>query len=88
MYYVYVLISLKDGNLYTGFARDLPSRISKHNYGEVGATKGRRPLKLIYYEMCLSKKDTLHRERYLKTSWGKKYIKNRLRSYLKNATMK
>jgi len=88
MYYVYVLISLKDGNFYTGFATDLPSRISKHNYGEVISTKGRRPFKLIYSEMCLSKKDALHRERYLKTSWGKRYIKSRLRSYLKDVTIK
>jgi len=29
-YYVYVLQSLKDGNKYTGFTKNLPSRFEAH----------------------------------------------------------
>ncbi|HSD98548.1 MAG TPA: GIY-YIG nuclease family protein [Patescibacteria group bacterium] len=82
MYFVYVLQSMKDDNFYTGFSDNLKRRLSKHNTGLVTATKHRLPLKLIYYEFCLNKTDALHREIYLKTSWGKKYIKNRLSNYL------
>lgn len=82
MYFVYVLQSLKDNNLYTGFSDDIESRIKKHNNGLVVSTKYRRPFKLIYYEASLNKTDALHREIYLKTSWGKKFIKNRLKNYL------
>jgi len=89
MYYVYVLLSLRDKELYTGFATNIEKRLYKHNGGLVKATKGRRPLKLIYYEACLDKRDALHREKYLKTSWGKRYIKGRLKNYfMKMATVR
>lgn len=90
MYYVYVLQSLKDGNFYTGFANDLRGRIIRHNNGLVDVTRSRRPLKLIYYESCLNKTDALHREIYLKTAWGKRFIKSRLKNYIriKNAPVR
>ena len=81
MYYVYVLKSLKDKKLYTGSTNNLVERLKRHNKGLVEATKYRRPLKLIYYEACLSRKDAMRREIYLKTSWGKRYIKSRLKIY-------
>ncbi|MBI2036152.1 GIY-YIG nuclease family protein [Candidatus Microgenomates bacterium] len=82
MYYVYILQSWKDGNFYTGFATDLRERIIKHNKGLVQSTRVRKPLKLVYYEACINKKDALHREIYLKTAWGKRFVKNRLKNYL------
>jgi putative endonuclease len=88
MYFVYVLQSLKDGNLYTGSASDLKKRIQRHYSGGVFSTKDRRPLKLIYYESCLNKTDALHREIYLKTAWGKRYIKSRLKNYFNDDIIK
>ncbi|MFA4873567.1 MAG: GIY-YIG nuclease family protein [Patescibacteria group bacterium] len=82
MYYVYVLQSLKDKFFYVGSTPDLKVRVEKHNKGLVPSTQKRRPLKLVYYEACLNKNDAIKRERYLKSSWGKRYIKNRLRNYL------
>ncbi|PIR80171.1 MAG: excinuclease ABC subunit C [Candidatus Levybacteria bacterium CG10_big_fil_rev_8_21_14_0_10_35_13] len=81
MYYVYVLKSKKDGNLYTGFTDNLEKRIQKHNDGLVTSTKHRIPFELVYIEGGLNKKDALHREIYLKTAWGKRYIKNRLKNF-------
>ncbi|RKY13944.1 MAG: GIY-YIG nuclease family protein [Planctomycetota bacterium] len=82
MYYVYVLLSETDGLFYTGAASDLKQRIHKHNEGQVPSTKDRRPLKLIYYEACLSKSDAYRREKYLKTGMGKRYLRNRLKDTL------
>jgi len=82
LYFVYVLKSFKDGMFYTGFTSNLKKRILEHNTGEVKSTINRRPLKLIYFEASLNKKDALHRESYLKTTYGKRYIKNRLKNYL------
>lgn len=82
MYYVYVLRSEKDDNFYVGYTSDLRSRLRLHGEGKIDATKVRRPLKLVYYEACLSQEDALHREKYLKSSYGKRYIKNRLKGYL------
>ena len=82
MYYVYVLKSEFDGDMYTGYSNDLKQRLQQHNDGLVASTKNRRPLILVYYEACLNQQDATHREKYLKTSWGKRYIKARLKNYL------
>ena len=81
MFYVYVLCSGKDGQLYTGCTSDLRNRLSLHNTGKVPSTKDRRPLELIYYEACLNEKDAFRREKYLKTTYGKRYLKSRCRNY-------
>lgn len=81
-FFVYILQSEKDGNFYTGFTTNLKNRIASHNKGLVTSTKNRRPLKLVYFEGSLNQEDATRREKYLKTSWGKRYIKNRLNSYL------
>ena len=54
-YYVYILLSLKDGKKYTGYTKYLPSRFEQHQNGEVKSTKHRRPFVLIYFEACLNK---------------------------------
>jgi len=63
-YYVYILQSEKDGLHYIGFTNNLKNRLNQHNNGEVESTKNRRPLKLIYYEYCVNKKDAIHGEKY------------------------
>src|SRR5690606_4130642 len=80
-YWVYILQSLKDGKKYTGYTKNLPSRFEAHQNGEVQSTKDRRPFKLIYFEGCLNQQDATKREKYLKTHYGKMYIKKRLKSY-------
>ena len=81
-YYVYILQSEKDKFFYVGYTSDLKNRIELHNNGKVSSTKNRVPLKLVYFEACLNQQDATHREKYLKTSWGKRYIKIRLKNYL------
>ena len=74
--------SEKDNKFYMGFTSDLMKRFEQHNNGKVKSTRERKPLELIYFEGCLSQKDALHREIYLKTFYGKMFIHNRLKSYL------
>ena len=83
MHYVYVLRSLKDGQLYTGSTGNLKKRVEDHNKGYEPGSKHRAPFELAYYEACHSKYDALRREKYLKTTYGKRYLKNRLKDYLK-----
>jgi len=80
MYYVYVLKSLKDNKLYTGFSSDLEKRFREHSEGLVKSTKDRLPVILIYFEAYLSELDARKREKYLK-SGGK--AKNSLKLQLK-----
>jgi len=78
MYYVYILQSLKDSNLYVGMTADLKRRVSEHKQGKVKSTKHRLPLRLICYETYIYKKEAEKREKYLKSSDGKKEIYKRL----------
>jgi len=81
-FYVYILKSEKDNNFYTGYTANLRIRLAQHDNGEVSSTKNRRPLKLVYFEGCINQQDATHREKYLKSSWGKRYIKTRLQKFL------
>jgi len=80
----YVLQSEFDKNFYVGYTTNLKKRLDEHNSGKVKSTKDRSPLRVVYYEVCYNQKDALHREKYLKSSYGKRYIKNRLKNYLCN----
>jgi putative endonuclease len=78
MYYTYVLKSLKDEQLYVGWTNDLKERVSKHNNGNVKATEHRRPLKIVYYEACVHKDKAIAREKYFKTGFGRRFLKERI----------
>ena len=82
MYYVYILQSLKDKSLYVGYSSDLRRRIEKHNSKQVTSTKKKIPLRLIYYEAYLEKKDALGREKFLKSGAGWRFIKKQIKYFL------
>lgn len=79
--YFYVFLSEKDGQFYTGYTHNVKRRFSDHKIGLVASTKYRRPLRLIYFEACVSQNDALRREKYLKYGNGKIYLRNRLKHY-------
>ena len=83
-FYVYLLYSQYDHKFYTGYTQNLQKRIKEHQSGQVVSTKNRRPLNLVYYEACLDQNDATRREKYLKTTYGKRYLKSRLKHYLTN----
>ncbi len=63
MHYTYVLLSDDQGRFYTGYTGDLRQRLREHHRGRVRWTASRQPLRLVYYEACLSPEDALRRER-------------------------
>ncbi|HUD19671.1 MAG TPA: GIY-YIG nuclease family protein [Patescibacteria group bacterium] len=77
-YYTYVLKSTKNKRLYVGSTSDLKRRLKEHNSGDVEATKHRKPLELVYYEACVTKKKAQLREKYFKTGFGRGFLKNRI----------
>ena len=81
-YYVYILRSLKDKQFYTGYTKNIQNRMKSHSDGLVASTMNRIPLELVYWERCLNQQDATQREKYLKTAWGKRYLKNRMKHYL------
>jgi len=67
-WYLYI-IKCRDGTFYTGVTTDIDKRLERHNVGK-GAkyTRGRRPVKLVYYERDLTERAARRREREIK-SW-------------------
>jgi len=75
--YTYVL-KCTDGEWYVGSTDDLKRRLREHQNGECDATKGRRPVQLIYFEGCRSLEAARAREQQLKTGYGRGYLRKRL----------
>lgn len=66
MFFVYILKSKQDKQLYIGYTDDLKKRFKEHNLGLVNSTKSRRPMYLVYYEAYASRQDATKREHNLK----------------------
>lgn len=75
--YVYILL-LANKQLYTGFTGNLHQRLKQHKDGKVASTKNRRPVKLIHYEVYAKESDARRREKYLKTTEGKRFLKQQI----------
>ena len=84
MHYTYVLLCQDNKRsrvkLYIGSTSDLKNRVVKHQAGDVKTTKSFDNIKLVYYEVCISKTDAIKRELQLKTGFGRGYLKKRLAS--------
>ena len=88
MFYVYILLT---GNrqLYTGYTADLKRRIQEHENGKVRSTRAYGPVKLLHYEAYTLQSDAMRRERFLKTTEGKRLLRKQIRDVLEevlNAT--
>jgi putative endonuclease len=81
MHYIYILL-LNNKQLYTGFTSNLKRRITEHQSGKVRFTSQRLPVKLIHYEAYLYQSDAKRREKYLKTTEGKRFLKQQIRDLL------
>ena len=57
------IVRCKDGSFYTGITNDLKKRIDKHNAGKAAKyTRNKRPVTLVYKELCENKSSALKRE--------------------------
>jgi len=81
MYYVYILF-LGNKQFYTGTTGDLRRRIEEHKRGKVLSTSKRQPVELVHYEAYKLKSDAVRRERYLKTTEGKRFLRQQIRDLL------
>lgn len=82
MFYVYILQSSKNNDVYVGFTNNLKNRFNLHNSGKVKSTKAYQPWVLGYYEAYKSKFDATKREKELKTHAAKSELLKRLQKSL------
>lgn len=80
-FYAYILQSQRDGDHYIGYTQDLRKRLEEHRSSKSFATSYRLPIDLIYYEACLDQSDAKQREKFLKTTNGRRFLAKRLRHF-------
>jgi putative endonuclease len=79
MFTVYVLYSKHFDKIYIGFTSNLEQRLLSHNkLGKKGWTIRFRPWMLIHTEEFDDKKDAMQREKQLKSSRGRNWIRKEL----------
>lgn len=83
MFYVYVLQSKINKDIYVGYTTDLRERYKRHNLRKVKSTQAYAPWDLVYYEAYKAKLDATKREKQLKTHAAKNELVKRLKSSLK-----
>ena len=76
MFTVYVLYSEKFNKIYIGYTSNLNERFKSHNeLATKGWTVSFRPWKIAYTEEYENKSDALKREKALKSSRGRNFIR-------------
>jgi len=76
MYFVYILKSLSQQKSYVGITDNLERRLQEHNGGQSIYTKKYRPWVMIYHESYDTIQKAREREKYLKTSSGRRFLKS------------
>jgi len=75
-FYTYVILSQKTGNMYKGHSSNLSNRLKQHNAGKTRSTKNGAPWNLIYFEVFPTRIEAIQREKYFKTSSGRRFLQS------------
>ena len=78
MFYAYVIKSLTTDFYYKGHCQDLEIRIAQHNSGMTVSIRPYLPIQLVYFESFETKEEAIKREKYFKSSAGRRYLKTKL----------
>ena len=80
MFVTYALYSAKFNKLYVGFTSDLISRFHAHNsFANSGYTVHYRPWEVIHIEFFETKAAAMKREKELKSSRGRQFLREILK---------
>ena len=77
---VYILYSEKADRYYIGQTSELEERLMQHNQGDSSYTKFGIPWKLVYKERCENRSEAMKREKKLKGSKNREYIRRVIHS--------
>ena len=78
MYYAYVLKSIHYEYFYKGHCENLQKRLEEHNSGMTTSIRPYLPFKIAYFEEFPSLNEAIKREKYFKSSAGRRYLKGKL----------
>jgi len=66
MSYCLYILECADQHRYVGYTADLQGRLQEHQSGQVPATRHRRPVQLVYWELHSTRAAAFRREQQLK----------------------
>jgi putative endonuclease len=75
MFIVYVLKSESYDRFYIGMTMDLDRRLYEHNFGKTKSIRFYRPWKVFYFETFETRREAREREKFLKSGYGREFIK-------------
>ena len=78
MFFAYVIKSIDHDYYYKGHCENLEKRLAQHNPGMTESIRPYIPFKLVYFEEFYTRKEAVSREKYFKTSAGRRYLKSKL----------
>ena len=73
-YFVYILKSSINNDIYIGSTENIEKRLAKHNRGEVQSTKAYRPWEMMQVEIFPSRQEARKRELRIKSWKSRKAI--------------
>ena len=75
MNYVYVIYTKPEDKFYIGYTKDIERREKEHKVGNTHTTKRYQEKDLIFYEVFVNEEDARRREKYFKTTKGKRALR-------------
>ncbi|HXI00826.1 MAG TPA: GIY-YIG nuclease family protein [Sphingobacteriaceae bacterium] len=78
MYFAYIIKSIDSEYYYKGHCQNLEARLIQHNSGMTASIRPYLPFKLLYFEEFETREEAIRREKYFKTSAGRRYLKIKL----------
>jgi putative endonuclease len=78
MYYAYVLKSVAFDFYYKGHCENIEERLKEHNSGMTKSIKPYIPFLVVYFEIFDTRDQAINREKYFKSSAGRRFIKSKL----------
>ena len=78
MFYVYILFNKAETRTYTGVSDDVEKRLAEHNAGRVKSSCPHRPYKIIHVEPFETLKEARQKEKFYKSTTGRRRIKGML----------
>lgn len=87
MTYVYFLL-LNNGTIYKGATESVKHRLVEHRSGQVKSTRSYLPVVLLGYEAYKLSSDAYRRERFLKTTEGRRLLRQQYRDIIQEEIIK
>ncbi len=80
MFYTYIIKSINHNYYYKGHCENIDKRLKEHNSGMTKSIQHYVPFKVVYYETFETRNEAILREKYFKSSAGRRFLKNKLKA--------